>query len=44
LTAELLLKLGRHREAAEIYKELINRNPENWGHYKGLEEATKPGF
>lgn len=39
--AEILLKLGRNEEAAAIYRDLINRNPENWAYYKGYEEASK---
>lgn len=39
--AELLLTLGRREEAAAIYRDLINRNPENKAYYKGYEEAVK---
>ncbi|XP_032410939.1 N-alpha-acetyltransferase 15, NatA auxiliary subunit-like [Xiphophorus hellerii] len=40
---ELLLKLERPEEASEIYTRLLERNPENWAYYKGLENALKPG-
>ncbi|XP_014913525.1 N-alpha-acetyltransferase 15, NatA auxiliary subunit isoform X2 [Poecilia latipinna] len=40
---ELLLKLERPEEASEIYTRLLERNPENWAYYKGLEYALKPG-
>lgn len=43
LTGELLLQLCRLEEAAEIYRGLQERNPENWAYYKGLEKALKPG-
>ncbi|KAL4230867.1 N-alpha-acetyltransferase 15 [Mactra antiquata] len=39
---EIYLKLGRYKDAAVIYTDLINRNPENWDYFKGLESATKP--
>ncbi|XP_064417277.1 N-alpha-acetyltransferase 15, NatA auxiliary subunit a isoform X1 [Latimeria chalumnae] len=39
---ELLLKLGRLDEAAEVYRRLQERNPENWAYYQGLENALKP--
>ncbi|XP_026553841.1 N-alpha-acetyltransferase 15, NatA auxiliary subunit isoform X3 [Pseudonaja textilis] len=39
---ELLLQLCRLEEAAEIYRGLQERNPENWAYYKGLEKALKP--
>lgn len=39
---EVLLKLGKLKEASEIYKELIDRNAENWYYYKGLESALQP--
>ena len=38
---EMLLKLGRLKEASEIYKELIDRNSENWHYYEGLEKALQ---
>ncbi|KAK5610106.1 N-alpha-acetyltransferase 15, NatA auxiliary subunit, partial [Crenichthys baileyi] len=40
---ELLLKLERPEEASEIYRRLLERNPENWAYYQGLEKALKPG-
>lgn len=39
---ELLLKLDRASEAAEVYRRLLERNPENWSYYQGLEKALKP--
>ncbi|OWF46600.1 N-alpha-acetyltransferase 15, NatA auxiliary subunit-like [Mizuhopecten yessoensis] len=42
IRGELYQKLGRHEESAEVYRDLIKRNPENWGHYKMHEEAAKP--
>lgn len=38
----MLLKLGRLKEAGEVYKELIERNAENWCYYEGLEKALQP--
>lgn len=43
LTGEILLQLGNKSEAAGVYTDLINRNPENWAYYKGLEDAVGPG-
>uniref|UniRef100_A0A3Q3BN52 N-alpha-acetyltransferase 15, NatA auxiliary subunit n=1 Tax=Kryptolebias marmoratus TaxID=37003 RepID=A0A3Q3BN52_KRYMA len=40
---ELLLKLERLDEAAEVYRRMQERNPENWSYYHGLENALKPG-
>lgn len=39
---EMLLKLGRLKEAGEVYRELIERNAENWYYYEGLEKALQP--
>ncbi|KAK3573248.1 hypothetical protein QTP86_015767 [Hemibagrus guttatus] len=39
---ELLLSLGRFEEAADVYRRLQERNPENWSYYHGLEKALKP--
>ncbi|KAF4090563.1 hypothetical protein AMELA_G00054440 [Ameiurus melas] len=39
---ELLLNLGRFEEAADVYRRLQERNPENWSYYLGLEKALKP--
>ncbi|XP_030638927.1 N-alpha-acetyltransferase 15, NatA auxiliary subunit a [Chanos chanos] len=39
---ELFLKLDRSAEAAEVYQNLLERNPENWSYYQGLERALKP--
>uniref|UniRef100_A0A3Q4HUL6 N-alpha-acetyltransferase 15, NatA auxiliary subunit n=1 Tax=Neolamprologus brichardi TaxID=32507 RepID=A0A3Q4HUL6_NEOBR len=39
---ELLLKLERLDEATEVYRRLLERNPENWSYYHGLEKALKP--
>uniref|UniRef100_A0A8C3RSF7 N-alpha-acetyltransferase 16, NatA auxiliary subunit n=1 Tax=Chelydra serpentina TaxID=8475 RepID=A0A8C3RSF7_CHESE len=38
IKGEMLLKLGRLKEAGEIYKELIDRNAESWYYYEGLEK------
>lgn len=42
ILGEMLLKLGRLKEAGEVYKELIDRNAENWYYYEGLEKALQP--
>ncbi|XP_042314118.1 N-alpha-acetyltransferase 16, NatA auxiliary subunit isoform X1 [Sceloporus undulatus] len=42
IKGEMLLKLGRLKEASEVYKELIDRNAENWHYYEGLEKALQP--
>ncbi|KAI7789254.1 Narg1b protein, partial [Triplophysa rosa] len=39
---ELLLSLERYEEAADVYRRLQERNPENWSYYHGLEKAFKP--
>uniref|UniRef100_A0A9J7XI25 N-alpha-acetyltransferase 15, NatA auxiliary subunit b n=1 Tax=Cyprinus carpio carpio TaxID=630221 RepID=A0A9J7XI25_CYPCA len=39
---ELLLSLERFEEAADVYRQLQERNPENWSYYHGLEKALKP--
>uniref|UniRef100_A0A8C1BWF5 N-alpha-acetyltransferase 15, NatA auxiliary subunit b n=1 Tax=Cyprinus carpio carpio TaxID=630221 RepID=A0A8C1BWF5_CYPCA len=39
---ELLLSLERFEEAADVYRRLQERNPENWSYYHGLEKALKP--
>ncbi|XP_045432359.1 N-alpha-acetyltransferase 15, NatA auxiliary subunit isoform X6 [Pipistrellus kuhlii] len=39
---ELLLQLCRLEDAADVYRGLQERNPENWAYYKGLEKALKP--
>ena len=36
--------MDRRDEAANVYLDLINRNPENWAYYKGLEDSVKPGM
>uniref|UniRef100_A0A3Q4I354 N-alpha-acetyltransferase 15, NatA auxiliary subunit n=1 Tax=Neolamprologus brichardi TaxID=32507 RepID=A0A3Q4I354_NEOBR len=41
---ELLLKLERLDEATEVYRRLLERNPENWSYYHGLEKALKPSM
>lgn len=38
---ELLLRLDRAGEATEVYHRLLERNPENWSYYQGLEKALK---
>ncbi|XP_069496625.1 N-alpha-acetyltransferase 16, NatA auxiliary subunit isoform X2 [Ambystoma mexicanum] len=42
IKGEVFLKLGRLKEAATVYRELINRNSENWIYYKGLEKTLQP--
>ncbi|NXA12371.1 NAA16 acetyltransferase, partial [Sapayoa aenigma] len=42
IKGEMLLKLGRLKEAGEVYRELIERNAENWYYYEGLEKALQP--
>ncbi|XP_052228174.1 N-alpha-acetyltransferase 15, NatA auxiliary subunit-like isoform X2 [Dreissena polymorpha] len=42
IRGEIHLEMGRLSEAAEIYRDLIDRNPENWAYYKGLEDSTAP--
>uniref|UniRef100_A0A8B9SAK6 N(alpha)-acetyltransferase 16, NatA auxiliary subunit n=1 Tax=Apteryx owenii TaxID=8824 RepID=A0A8B9SAK6_APTOW len=42
IKGEVLLKLGRLKEAGQVYKELIERNAENWYYYEGLEKALQP--
>ncbi|XP_068924750.1 N-alpha-acetyltransferase 16, NatA auxiliary subunit isoform X5 [Petaurus breviceps papuanus] len=42
IKGEMLLKLGRLKEAGEIFKDLIDRNAENWNYYEGLEKALQP--
>lgn len=37
----LFLKLERHKEAEEKYRDLLRRNPENTGYYSKLEEALQ---
>lgn len=39
---EIYLEMGRREEATAVYTELINRNPENWAYYKGLEDSVQP--
>ncbi|KAK2165073.1 hypothetical protein LSH36_55g06042 [Paralvinella palmiformis] len=38
---QVFLKLERLEEAANIYYGLLERSPENWAYYRGLEEALK---
>ncbi|KAL8189827.1 UNVERIFIED_CONTAM: N-alpha-acetyltransferase 16, NatA auxiliary subunit, partial [Gekko kuhli] len=42
IKGEMLLKLERLKEASEVYRELIDRNAENWHYYEGLERALQP--
>lgn len=35
--------LDRTEKVGDIYRDLINRNPENWAYYKGLEDAVEAG-
>uniref|UniRef100_A0A5F9C235 N-alpha-acetyltransferase 16, NatA auxiliary subunit n=1 Tax=Oryctolagus cuniculus TaxID=9986 RepID=A0A5F9C235_RABIT len=41
IKGEILLKLGRLNEASEVFKNLIDRNAENWCYYEGLEKALQ---
>lgn len=41
IKGEVFLKLGRLKEASAVYRELINRNAENWTYYKGLEKTLQ---
>ncbi|XP_063475113.1 N-alpha-acetyltransferase 16, NatA auxiliary subunit isoform X2 [Symphalangus syndactylus] len=41
IKGEILLKLGRLKEASEVFKNLIDRNAENWCYYEGLEKALQ---
>lgn len=41
ILGEMLLKLGRLKEASEVFKNLIDRNAENWCYYEGLEKALQ---
>ena len=41
--AQLMLRAGRHADAAAIYGRLVDRNPANWIYYRGLEDALQPG-
>ncbi|XP_069457338.1 N-alpha-acetyltransferase 16, NatA auxiliary subunit isoform X12 [Ovis canadensis] len=41
IKGEMLLKLGRLKEASEVFKNLIDRNAENWCYYEGLEKALQ---
>ena len=36
------MKLGRGSEAITLYEELLDRNPENWSFYEGLEKCKSP--
>lgn len=38
--ADLLIKLGRPDEARQIFENLLERNPENWAYYEGLERSS----
>ncbi|XP_078739950.1 N-alpha-acetyltransferase 15, NatA auxiliary subunit-like [Lampetra fluviatilis] len=40
---ELCLKLCLCEEASQVYRALLDRNPENTAYYAGLEAALKPG-
>ncbi|CAJ0954503.1 unnamed protein product [Ranitomeya imitator] len=41
---DLFLRLGRLEESADVYRGLLDRSPENWAYYKGLEKALKPAL
>ncbi|ESO01348.1 hypothetical protein HELRODRAFT_112750 [Helobdella robusta] len=40
--ADLFLKLGNYTESELLYKDLLERNPENVAYYKGLEGSRQP--
>ncbi|XP_071489003.1 N-alpha-acetyltransferase 15, NatA auxiliary subunit-like [Diadema antillarum] len=40
--ADLLLKLKRRDEARLIFEGLLDRNPENWAYYEGMERCVLP--
>ncbi|XP_030056406.1 N-alpha-acetyltransferase 16, NatA auxiliary subunit isoform X1 [Microcaecilia unicolor] len=42
IKGEMLLRLGRVSEAAKVYRDLIDRNAENWCYYEGLEQSLQP--
>ncbi|KAG1671753.1 N-alpha-acetyltransferase 15, NatA auxiliary subunit [Nymphon striatum] len=42
IKAELNIKLIKLEEGEKLYRELIDRNPENWSYYSGLEQALEP--
>ena len=42
-SARLLLELKNAPEAAQIYRDLLERNPENTSYYRGLQTALSPG-
>lgn len=44
VAGELLLKLERLDEATEVFRQLQDRNPENWSYYHCLEKALKPSM
>ena len=37
-----MLDLENHDEAERLYRELLDRNPENWAYYTGLEHSVRP--
>ncbi|XP_059129272.1 N-alpha-acetyltransferase 16, NatA auxiliary subunit isoform X2 [Peromyscus eremicus] len=41
IKGEMLLKLGRLKEASDVFKNLLDRNAENWHYYEGLEKALQ---
>ena len=41
--AELFTMMGKNDKAADIYRDLIDRNPENWAYYRGYESAKQLG-
>ncbi|KAG8270482.1 N-alpha-acetyltransferase 15, NatA auxiliary subunit [Homalodisca vitripennis] len=40
-SGNLYLKLGKFSSAEEVYRELLERNPENTGYYSSLQEALQ---
>uniref|UniRef100_A0A8D0L5P5 N-alpha-acetyltransferase 16, NatA auxiliary subunit n=1 Tax=Sphenodon punctatus TaxID=8508 RepID=A0A8D0L5P5_SPHPU len=42
IRGEMLLKLGKIKEAGDVFKELIDRNAENWHYYESLEKTLQP--
>ena len=44
LSASLHMELDEMKEAENIYRELLKRNPENWSYYRKVEECLKLGL
>ena len=42
-TATLHMELNEMKEAEDIYRGLLKRNPENWMYYRKIEECLRLG-